>query len=117
MSVVSSVGPALSCSEAAFTDLVVETARRFGWLVSHPRPARTKDGWRTAVQGDAGYPDLTMVHRVHGVVFAELKMARGRLAPAQDAWITELRAAGATVFVWRPADWVEILSVLAPFEG
>jgi len=46
------------------------------------------------------------------VIFAELKTDKGKLSEAQAAWIAELGAAGAEVYVWRPQDWVTIESIL-----
>lgn len=62
----------------------------------------------------AGLPDLILVgpDAARGVVWAELKSARGVLRPEQVAFIAALRAAGQTVYVWKPSQWDEILEVL-----
>jgi hypothetical protein len=61
-------------------------ARVWGWLIHHDRPARTKDGWRTAVEGHAGFPDLILARdRLTRIV--ELKADKGRLTIEQDAWL------------------------------
>lgn len=96
-------------SEAQFTDWLVEAAKLHGWMVGHFRPARTTRGWRTPVQGDEGFPDVVLA-RDGVVLIAELKAARGRLRPGQQAWLAAL---GATAVVWRPSDRDEILRVLA----
>src|SRR5690606_28778418 len=62
-----------------------------GWKVHHTRPARTDKGWRTPLQGDAGYPDLTMARRGR-VVIAELKSESGRVTREQAAWLEHLSA-------------------------
>ncbi|MCI0542945.1 MAG: hypothetical protein L0Z49_00695 [Actinobacteria bacterium] len=54
-----------------------------GWRVCHFRPATTRDGWRTAVQGHPGFPDLVLARRGR-VVFAELKAA---LSAEQLEWL------------------------------
>jgi hypothetical protein len=60
--------------------------------------------WRTAVAGDgAGFPDLVLVGEP-GVLFVELKSAKGRLSEDQKGWIAALEPHVDTM-VWRPADW------------
>lgn len=98
--------------ESEFQATVVELARLRGWRLHHTRPARTQKGWRTPIQGDPGFPDLTMV-RGDRVLFVELKSERGRVSPHQEAWLEALRAAGAEVAVWRPRDWPKIVSALS----
>lgn len=95
-------------TEAEFQDRVIATARLYGWMVHHARPARMADGrWRTPVQGDRGFPDLVLAHTRHGRVFAELKSDTGRLTPEQKAWLAVLGGV-----VWRPRDWPHVLDVL-----
>jgi len=82
-----------------------------GWRLAHFRAAWTKDGWRTAMSGDVGYPDLTMV-RGERLVFAELKAVGGRLGDDQVVLLDALRETPAEVYCWRPADWPQIREVL-----
>jgi hypothetical protein len=89
-------------TERAFQASVVRYARLMGWATYHTFDSR---------RSDAGFPDLVLVRRPR-VVFAELKSQRGRLRPAQRAWIEELRACGQAVYVWRPSQWREIEGVL-----
>lgn len=84
-------------------DGIIELAKVLGWHVAHFRPARTKHGWSTAMQGHKGFPDLVLA-RSGRVVFAECKSEKGRLSDEQVSWLDAL--AGAEVYVWRPADWV-----------
>lgn len=85
---------------------VIELAGYLGWRVAHFRPLRTKYGWRTPVSGDgAGFPDLVLVHPKHGVLWRELKAARGKLSPEQEGWAASLLAADANYAVWTPAHW------------
>jgi hypothetical protein len=93
-------------TEQELLNNVIDLAHLFRWLAMHPRPARTSHGWRTAIQGDAGYFDLTLVNAGQGrILAAELKSARGKLASDQvewrDAWLT----AGGEYYEWRPTDW------------
>jgi hypothetical protein len=102
---------ALDVSERSFQVSVTTLARLRGWRLAHFRAAWTKDGWRTAMSGDIGYPDLTMC-RGERIVFAELKAADGRLRPDQAVWLEALRETPAEVYCWRPADWRHIERVL-----
>jgi hypothetical protein len=98
-------------SEKDFQKAVTDALNALGWRWYHSRPARTSKGWRTALSGDAGYPDITAVRRDR-VLFIELKTERGRLSEEQGVWLADLGAAGAEVFCWRPSDWPEIEATL-----
>jgi len=120
--------------EKDFTDNVVQLAKTLGWRVAHFRPAQTKQGWRTAMQGDKGFPDLVLA-KAGRVIFAELKSATGKVSKEQQEWLDELtdhqftypqliiEQSGKTieikpgpgeVYVWRPDDIDEIGKVLGP---
>jgi hypothetical protein len=105
----------LEVDERTFQDKIIEYARIRGWLVHHDRPARTADGWRTAIQGDAGFPDLVLA-RLGRVVFAEVKTEKGTVSVPQKRWRTHLAPEGqipdVEVFLWRPKDWPDIVKVL-----
>lgn len=99
----------IGLSEDEFKQRVIDAAIQCGWRVHHSRPARTKEGWRTAVQGHAGLPDLVLAR--NGVVLlAELKTDRAQPTLAQRGWLS---AAGPAGRLWRPADWPDILTELA----
>lgn len=91
--------------EAKFQTTVIEAAQWYGWIVHHGRPARTEKGWRTAVQGLAGFPDLVLARRGR-VILAELKTDRAQPSLNQRRWLAELGPNGR---LWRPVDWPEIL--------
>lgn len=99
--------------ESGFQAAVIDLAQLRGWLVHHARPARTNDGWRTPISGNAGFPDLVLA-RSGRLVVAELKSARGVVSSFQQSWLDCLGAVSrasagvAEVHVWRPADWDEI---------
>lgn len=98
-------------TEAQWQATVVELAQLHGWSVVHHRPARTDQGWRTAVSYDgAGWPDLILLR--DRLVVAELKSARGRLTPDQQAWIALLTDAGVETYVWRPDQFDDVAKVL-----
>lgn len=89
----------LPMSEAQFTSAVIELAQYRGWKVCHFRPARTNRGWRTAIEGDKGFPDLVMA-RDGTVLFAELKIGKAKLRREQEEWAAQLPL----LFVWTPAN-------------
>lgn len=117
--------------EEQFQQQVIDLAHIYGWRIAHFRPARTQQGWRTAVAADgAGFPDLVLV-RGPDLIFAELKAERGVVSAAQREWLEALavvagRVQGAViaagmaaggelsisprvdVYLWRPAEFDEI---------
>jgi hypothetical protein len=96
---------ARSMSEQLLTGYVVKLAQALGYRVAHFRPARTAHGWRTAMQGDVGFPDLVIAG--HGrLLAAELKVIGGKLTPDQSRWLAAFEAGGAAAYVWRPSDWL-----------
>jgi len=92
-------------NETQFLQRVIDTAKLYGWLVCHFRPARTERGWRTAVQGDSGFVDLVLA-RGGQVIHAELKVGTKKPRPDQVSWG---HAIGATYRLWYPDDWDDIL--------
>jgi hypothetical protein len=103
----------LPMSEAQFQRRVLDTAELFGLRCHHARPAQTGRGWRTAISGSAGYPDVTMVEPGR-LLIVELKAEAGAVRPEQRQWL-DLLATVRTVEVhlWRPSDWPTALSVLS----
>jgi hypothetical protein len=94
--------------ETPFQATVIDYAKLRGWFVCHQRPARTATGWRTAVQGHEGFPDLVLA-RNGVVILAELKGARGHPTPQQAAWGVHI---GEQYRLWRPMDWPQIVDQL-----
>ena len=95
-------------TEDQWKQRVIDTAKCYGWLVQHTRPARTTQGWRTPIQGHAGFPDLVLC-RKHQLLVVELKSDTGKLTREQRTWLSELGPFGR---LWRPADWSEVLEEL-----
>lgn len=92
-------------NEQEFTATVLELASWAGWRRFHPRPAMYSSGrWATHYQGDAGFPDLVLVHPRKGLIFAELKVGTNKPTEQQKLWLAELDAAGAEAYLWRPDD-------------
>lgn len=96
-------------TERGFQDAVIALFRLHGWLVYHVPDSRRATS--------NGYPDLTMVHPTHGLIFAELKTAKGKTTGDQDGWLADLRAVELAasyapgpnpieVYLWRPADLI-----------
>jgi hypothetical protein len=88
---------------------VIEDALRVGrWRWTHFRPAQDRHGkWKTALTGDAGWPDYHAV-RGHEVVAIEAKGRYEQPKPEQQEWLDQLAAAGVTTFVANPATVEEV---------
>lgn len=100
-----------SITETEFLRQVLELATLLGWSGAHFRPALTKRGWRTPVQGPLGpgFPDLVLVHvRKRRILYVELKSDTGKVSADQAAVLAALQEAGAETRVWRPRDWDEL---------
>ena len=97
----------IAISEKELQAAVIDMAHLYGWRVAHFRPAMTSKGqWLTPVAADgAGFPDLVLVGEP-GVLFVELKSAKGRLSARQKEWIAALEP-HVDMLVWRPADWLD----------
>jgi hypothetical protein len=96
-------------TEAQFTTQVIRLAQVYGWTVCHFRPAKTAKGYRTALQGDAGFPDIVAARNGRKIV-AELKVGTRRATPEQLQW---LAAWGADAYLWYPRDWDQIEAVFS----
>lgn len=98
----------LTMTEAQFQDLVIGTARTFGWLVVHIR---------NTVANPVAMPDLLM-WRNDQYLLAELKTMRGKVSPKQQGWHENAARHGVTVHLWRPDDWDErIVPILRDGPG
>ena len=99
-------------SEAMFQKDVIRLANMYEWLVHHVRPGRYGEFYKT--DGLPGMPDLVLISlRNRGVIFAELKTARGRLNENQLIVGKALMQNGAEYYVWRPGDMQDIADRLA----
>jgi len=88
-------------------------ATMLGWEVVHFRPAKTKRGWRTPVQGSlgVGWPDLILA-RPPRLIAAELKSDVGKVTEDQRRVLAVLGACGLEVHVWHPRDLDAIAVIL-----
>jgi len=98
-------------TEKEFGQQIEDLLNLFGWRWCHFRPARTEQGWRTAISGYQGFPDYVAV-RGDRLVIAELKSDKGKVSEHQQAWIEALTQAGAEVYVWRPSQIEDIARLL-----
>jgi hypothetical protein len=112
----------IALSEAEFMFLLLGDAKHtglvtvLGWTYVHFRPARTRRGWVTPVQGPLGkgWPDLVLMRlRDKRLIFAELKANDGKLTPEQDGMEDFLQAMGFEYHCWRPKDWDEVVRALS----
>ena len=94
---------------------IMERSAANGWRRWHPRKMTGQHGrTMTPIQGDIGWPDVTMVHAERGLfVVRELKSDIGVVTPEQKAWIADLCAAGVDASVWRCRDWPEALALIS----
>ena len=102
----------LAMTEREWQSRVVDLVKVLGYRYAHFRPAQTARGWRTAMSGDAGFPDMVIVGRGR-LIFAELKGEKTRVQSEQLAWARDIKAAGAECYLWRPAQWDEVVRVLS----
>ncbi len=102
--------------EREVVDSLLDAAKELGWLAHHDRPALTERGWRTAIQGDKGFPDLLLTKDGRSAVW-EVKSDVGKVSPAQQQWLDELaKVPGVDVRVVRPADLEAAYRFLAGVE-
>jgi len=100
-------------TEEAFQSRVLAVAKLYKWRRAHFRPGRTKNGWRTPVQGDGkGFPDLVLI-KPPRLIIAELKSDKGKVSPDQELWLRAFAGIPCVeTFVWRPRDWNAIVNIL-----
>lgn len=99
--------------ESDFCTDVVNLAKLHGFMVHHDLPARTnRGGWHTALQGDAGFPDILALGYGRLIV-AELKVGYNQPTEMQSAWLWRFGQLSEDKWhmeahVWKPSDWDEI---------
>lgn len=106
---------ALRPTEAQCEDRIIHLARLYGWRVHAERPARSRDGWRTAIKGDAGWPDLVLAHPTRGrLLIVELKRKPAKPTDEQTVWLDTLRACGVDArLVYVPEELASLETELA----
>lgn len=101
-------------SESGFQAAVLAAAKMYGWMVHAERPAVNRRGkWSTPIQGDAGFPDLVLVHpKRHRVLVIELKRAGERPTDGQNAWLSAFALAGVPAYWFSDNEWPELERLL-----
>lgn len=89
-------------TEREFSQQVEDLLNLFGWRWCHFRPARTEQGWRTALSGYAGFLDYIAIK--DRLIIFELKSENGRITKDQQEWLDALAACGQEVYLVRPSD-------------
>lgn len=100
--------------ERDFARWLNDAARMFGWRFAHFRPARTKYGWVTPMEGDEGFLDYVLI-RPPRLILAELKRIRrpSEISDGQKIWLAMLgQVPGIEVYLWTPDQRDEILLCL-----
>lgn len=89
-------------TEAEFQKSVIGAATALGWKWHHEV---------FSLGTKPGYPDLTLAHPNHGVLWLELKGPRGKVHPAQQDWIDWLQLCGQDAYIvwWDQWDVIEDL--------
>jgi hypothetical protein len=106
---------AKAMSEEQLVNHIIAASQSLGYLVAHFRPAKTEKGWRTAMQGDVGFPDLVMANG-KVIIFAECKRwdPKAKVADEQERWLRMVDVTAGHgilglvwVYVWRPTNWLD----------
>ena len=92
----------LALTEKQWQNTVVELARSLGYRTYHP--------W-LSIRSERGWPDLA-IFKPGRFLLAELKSEKGKLTPAQEEIIAELRESGVEVYIWRPSDFDTVAAIL-----
>ena len=96
----------IDISEQNFLQQVKALAYLHGWAFHHSSPMQTSKGaWITS--GSPGFCDLVLAHRARGLIFAELKSAKGKPTDAQLDWMARI-GPYAECYLWRPDDLKDI---------
>ena len=93
-------------NEKDLQSIVMNLARRYGWMIHHDLPAMSRTGkWATWQQGDVGFPDLLLAHPNKRQMFViELKSERGKTTTSQDKWLDAFHLAGIETHLIKPSD-------------
>jgi hypothetical protein len=101
-------------SEAEWQQQVVDLAGLLNWRHLHVRRSIGKGQRWTTATNVKGFPDLLLWHEIQQrVIGAELKTEKGRVTPEQKEVLRSLGAAGVEVYVWRPADLLQVQAILS----
>ena len=102
----------LEITEKQFSHAIEDLLDICHWRWTHFRPARTVYGWRTALSGHPGFTDYVAV-RPPRLLLLEAKSEKGRVSPAQEAWLHDLSLVETVdVHMWKPSQFEQIKEVL-----
>ena len=90
-------------TEKALQKAILDAAGALGWEWHHET---------YSLGTKPGYPDLTLVHPLHGVLWLELKASNGTVSPSQARWIERLQHAGQRAYIVFPQHEDLVLSLL-----
>lgn len=90
-------------TEAEFQKSVIDAAAVIGWKWHHEK---------FSLGTRPGYPDLTLAHPNHGMLWLELKGPRGKIYPEQQEWIDFLNLAGQKAYILRWDQWDVVEALL-----
>jgi len=101
-----------STSEKELGQQVEDLFKLFGWRFYH-----VLEQYHYAKRTSKGFPDYVATRQgndgIGRLLFIELKNEKGLVTEAQRAWLIDLsECPGIEVYLWRPADWDEILLTL-----
>lgn len=96
--------PPAGCSESVFQGHVNALCSWGGWEWFHHLRSKGTN---------AGFPDLITLRSGAQGVAAELKVRKNQPTEQQLRVLELFRQMGFRTFVWRPADWEQIVEVLA----
>lgn len=92
-------------TEKEWSRQIVGDSAIFGWVRHYHN--------LYAVGSDSGYPDLTLIHPEHGVLWLELKGGtRSTIYVRQIDWIEDLQAAGLHAYIAKPKDYDAVQHLL-----
>ena len=93
-------------SEADYARTAAAMASTFGWLCMHHPDSRR-------LVGDAGGPDLSLLHPAHGWRHIELKLDGKKRRPGQARWAETAAQAGQMIYLIElPSGWKALEAIL-----
>lgn len=89
-------------SERELQDAILDYATLRNWRTYHTFDSR---------HSSSGFPDIILCRRER-LLAIELKSDTGRITGEQLAWLGSFADAGAETYVWRPADWPDVVEAV-----
>ncbi|MGB3330227.1 MAG: VRR-NUC domain-containing protein [Thermomicrobiales bacterium] len=96
-------------NESQFQSQIVSMATSLGWTMRFHNVY--------AIGSDQGYPDLTLVHPVKGVVWIEVKGPKPTIYQRQVEWLETLQEAGQAAYLVYPEDYDAVARLLQRGEA